>query len=137
MTDPARDPDTVPTAVGQVALLVRDIDATVAFYRDTLALAHFGTWGDLAFFHAGSTRLFCSKVDEANWTPLSTVYLSVADLDGTVARLEQAGVAMTFPPGLVHTHDDGTEEWMAFLTDPAGNTLGLMTTRSGTAASKS
>jgi catechol 2,3-dioxygenase-like lactoylglutathione lyase family enzyme len=122
---------TVPTAVGQVALLVRDIDATVAFYRDTLGLGHFGTFGDLAFFTAGATRVFCSKVDEADWKALSPIYLTVADLDGAVARLEQAGVVFIHPPSRIHTHEDGTEEWMAFLSDPAGNTLGLMTTRQG------
>ena len=120
---------TVPSAVGQVALFVRDVEATVAFYRDTLGLEHFGTWGDLTFFSAGPTRLFCTKVDD--WKPLSTVYLTVADLDGAVARLESAGAQFTHPPGLIHRHEDGTEEWMAFLTDPAGNTLGLMSTRQG------
>lgn len=29
-------------------------------------------------------------------------------------------------PHLIHRHEDGTEEWMAFFTDPAGNTLALM-----------
>ena len=122
---------TVPTAVGQVALLVRDIDATVAFYRDALGLGHFGTWGDLAFFTAGATRLFCSKVEEDEWKPLSPIYLTVADLDGAVARLEQAGLVFIHRPSVIHTHEDGTEEWMAFLNDPAGNTLGLMMTRQG------
>jgi catechol 2,3-dioxygenase-like lactoylglutathione lyase family enzyme len=124
MTDP-----TVPTAVGQVALLVRDVEASIAFYRDTLGLEHFGTWGDLVFFKAGATRVFCTRVEEAAWTPLSTVYFAVADLVGAVARLEAAGVTVTCPPTPIHTHEDGTEEWMAFLADPAGNTLALMTTR--------
>ena len=120
---------TVPTAVGQVAVLVRDVEASIAFYRDILGLEHFGTWGDLVFFRAGATRLFCTRVDETAWKPLSTVYFTVADLDRAVARLEGAGVAVAAPPAPIHTHSDGTEEWMAFLTDPAGNTLALMTTR--------
>lgn len=124
MTDP-----TVPTAVGQIALLVRDVDASIAFYRDTLGLEHVGTWADLVFFRAGATRLYCTRVDETAWKPMSTVYFTVADLDGAVARLEAAGVTVTAPPAPIHTHEDGTEEWMAFLADPAGNTLALMTTR--------
>lgn len=130
MTDPTDPTDsTVPSAVGQVALLVRDIDATVAFYRDTLGLAHFGTWGDLVFFTAGATRVFCTAVGEEHWKPLSTIYFTVADLDGTVAKLHEAGATVTHAPAHIHTHDDGTQEWMAFVTDPAGNSLGLMTTR--------
>ena len=27
---------------------------------------------------------------------------------------------------MIHRHDDGTEEWMAFFADPFGNTLALM-----------
>ena len=124
MTDP-----TVPTAVGQLSLLVQDVEASIAFYRDILGLEHFGTWNDLVFFSAGPTRLFCTRVESAAWQPLSTVYFAVADLDGAVARLEQAGVAVTAPPTPIHTHTDGTEEWMAFFTDPAGNSLAVMTTR--------
>lgn len=124
MTDP-----TVPSAVGQVALLVHDLDATVAFYRDTLGLGHFGTWGDLVFFTAGSTRLFCTRVGEEDWKPLSTVYFTVEDLDGAFDKLKRAGAAVTHAPAHIHTHEDGTQEWMAFATDPAGNTIGLMATR--------
>ena len=29
-------------------------------------------------------------------------------------------------PARIHTHDDGTEEWMTFFEDGEGNTLALM-----------
>ena len=124
MTDP-----TTPTAVGQVALLISDVDASIAFYRDTLGLEHFGTWNDLVFFKTGETRLYCTKVEKDRWKPMSVVYFTVADLDGAIERLKQADVAVTNFPAPIHTHDDGTEEWMAFFNDPAGNTLAYMTTR--------
>jgi hypothetical protein len=31
-----------------------------------------------------------------------------------------------FDAGGIHTHDDGTEEWMTFFADGEGNTLALM-----------
>ena len=43
-----------------------------------------------------------------------------------------AGVPFTAPPALVHRDTEGTfgppgeSEWMAFLKDPAGNTIGLV-----------
>ena len=121
--------NTTPTGVGQVALLVRDIDASIAFYRDTLGLEHFGTWNDLVFFKAGGTRLYCTKVEADRWKSQSAVYFTVPDFDAAVQRLKDAGVVVTDFPLPIHTHDDGTEEWMAFFTDPAGNTLAYMTTR--------
>ena len=121
--------DTTPTGVGQVALLVRDIDASIAFYRDTLGLEHVGTWNDLVFFQAGATRLYCTKVDEDRWKSQSAVYFTVPDFDAAVQHLKDADVVVTDFPLPIHTHDDGTEEWMAFFTDPAGNTLAYMTTR--------
>jgi methylmalonyl-CoA/ethylmalonyl-CoA epimerase len=27
---------------------------------------------------------------------------------------------------MIHRHEDGTEEWMAFFTDPDGNLLAIM-----------
>lgn len=35
----------------------------------------------------------------------------------------------TAPPTPIHTQSDGTEEWMAFVPDPAGNPLAVMTIR--------
>jgi hypothetical protein len=35
-------------------------------------------------------------------------------------------VALAGAPHRVHTRADGTQEWMAFLDDPDGNTLGLL-----------
>ena len=41
--------------------------------------------------------------------------------------LTARGVRFTGAPHLIHTHDDGTEEWMTFFDDGEGNTLALMT----------
>ena len=35
-------------------------------------------------------------------------------------------MTVTGAPHRIHTHDDGTEEWMTFFEDPDGNTLALM-----------
>lgn len=36
------------------------------------------------------------------------------------------GVAFTHAPHMIHRHDDGTEEWMAFFTDNEERPLAIM-----------
>jgi len=112
--------------LGQVSLLGRDIARTEAFYRDTLGMSHLFTFGDLAFFQVGETRLFMRAVPDDEWRAGSILYLAVPDIHAGHAMLLERGVAVTGAPHRIHTHDDGTEEWMTFFEDPDGNTLALM-----------
>jgi DNA-binding CsgD family transcriptional regulator/catechol 2,3-dioxygenase-like lactoylglutathione lyase family enzyme len=112
--------------LGQVALLSRDIARTEAFYRDTLGVPHLFTFGDLAFFQLGETRLFVRSVPDDEWRAGSILYLAVPDIHAGHATLLAGGVTVTGAPHRIHTHDDGTEEWMTFFEDPDGNTLALM-----------
>lgn len=112
----------------QVALKAKDMEASVAFYRDLLGLtliARFDPPG-LAFFDLDGTRLMLS----ANASE-GTLYFAVADLPAAVATLEARGVSFAQPPTLIYRDEAGTfgkqgvEEWMAFFRDPSGNLLGL------------
>jgi DNA-binding CsgD family transcriptional regulator/catechol 2,3-dioxygenase-like lactoylglutathione lyase family enzyme len=111
-------------AIGQIARTVSDIAAAEAWYRDVLGLRHLYTFGTLSFFDCNGVRLFLSQAEALQ--PESILYFSVADLHATCAALTQAGVEITHAPHRVHAHADGTEEWMAFLRDPDGRPLGLM-----------
>lgn len=51
-------------SIGQISHRVRDIDTAISWYRDVLGLPHLYTYGDIAFFDVGGTRLFLSAVDE-------------------------------------------------------------------------
>ena len=42
------------------------------------------------------------------------------------ATLTARGVKFTHAPHKIHTHPDGTEEWMAFFEDPDARPLALM-----------
>lgn len=125
---PAAERSTVaiPGPVGQVSLLARDIGRAEAFYQDRLGLPHLFTFGDLAFFSCGDTRLFLRQVPEDEWRPGSILYFAVPDIHGSYRDLGARGVAFDGAPHLIHRHDDGTEEWMAFFSDSEGNTLALM-----------
>ncbi|TGS52318.1 glyoxalase, partial [Mesorhizobium sp. M1D.F.Ca.ET.183.01.1.1] len=53
-------------------------------------------------------------------------------LEAFHAEAKAAGIPFTAPPALVHRDTEGQfgrageSEWMAFLKDPAGNTIGLV-----------
>ena len=117
---------TALTSVGQVALHVTSVDDTERFYRDVLGLPHLYTFGDLTFFDAGGTRLYFQAIEPEKWVAGSVVYFRVGDIHDACKKLTASGIHFTGAPQMIHRHDDGTEEWMVFFTDPAGNVLALM-----------
>lgn len=112
--------------LGQVALHVRDAERATRFYRDVLGLPHLYSYGSLLFFDCGGTRLYLQAVPEERWVPGSILYLEVDDIARAHEELAARGVTFQRAPHLIHQHDDGVEEWMAFLEDGEGNTLALM-----------
>ena len=113
--------------LGQVSLYVRDVAAAEAFYRDTLGLAHHFTFGDLAFFDLGGTRLYVHAVDAETWRPGSVLYFLVDDIAAAQQALTGRGVRFSGAPHRIYTDEaTGVEEWMTFFEDPSGNTLALM-----------
>jgi DNA-binding CsgD family transcriptional regulator/catechol 2,3-dioxygenase-like lactoylglutathione lyase family enzyme len=109
--------------IGQIARTVSDIAASEAWYRDVLGLPHLFTFGELAFFDCGGTRLY---LQQGEVKPESCLYFRVADIHAATQELEAKGAAFTSAPHMIHRHADGTEEWMAFFNDLDGRTLALM-----------
>ena len=109
--------------VGQISRTVADLAVAKAFYGDALGLPHLYTFGELAFFDLGGTRLYLHQTEVAQE---SVLYFQVADIHAAYRDLEAKGVAFLGAPHLIHRHEDGTEEWMAFFADPEGRTLALM-----------
>ena len=117
-------------AVRQVALSAgRDLDVTLAFWRDVLGLGVHARYDPpgIAFIMAGDVRLLFT-----DGVPAGIVYLDIAGLEAFHAEAKASGVPFTAAPALVHNDSEGTfgpageSEWMAFLKDPAGNTIGLV-----------
>ena len=111
--------------IGQISCTVRDIDAACAWYGKVLGLEHLYTFGKLAFFDCGGTRLYLSAEGAAPG-PESCLYLRVDDIAAAHAELVARGVEFTGAPHLIYRHPDGMEEWMAFFKDPDGRMLALM-----------
>jgi len=113
----------------QIAQRVEDLDRAIAFYEELLGqkvAARFDPPG-LAFFMLGGTRLLLDTT-----APAGLLYLAVDDVEFTVDELEKRGVTIDTDPHVIFQHKDatlgpiGTDEWLAFITDSEGNTVGLV-----------
>jgi DNA-binding CsgD family transcriptional regulator/catechol 2,3-dioxygenase-like lactoylglutathione lyase family enzyme len=113
--------------LGQVARTVSDIEQSTTWYRDVLGLKHLYTFDKLAFFDCGGTRLMLSQNEELQPAE-SILYLRVPDIEAAYSALEQSGVETISAPHMIHRHEDGTEEWMAFFKDPDDRPLAIMAT---------
>jgi catechol 2,3-dioxygenase-like lactoylglutathione lyase family enzyme len=111
--------------IGQIARSVGDIQASEAWYREVLGLPHLYTFGTLAFFDCGGTRLMLSQ-EKGGAAKESILYLRVPDIAAAHATLTTRGVKFTHAPHMIHRHADGTEEWMAFFEDPDARPLAIM-----------
>ena len=119
-------PATVPHALGQVALVVDDIDRAVTFYRDGVGLPFLFQYPGLAFFSLGATRLMLSLPEKPEFDhPGSILYLTVGDIEGAHARMTAAAVPFEDEPHVIH-RAGGSELWMTFFKDPDANVLALM-----------
>jgi methylmalonyl-CoA/ethylmalonyl-CoA epimerase len=112
----------------QVAAHAEDLDQAEAFYSlltGTAPTARFDPPG-LLFFDLDGTRLLLER-----GAPPATIYLEVADVAAALDRLRDAATVAA-EPHVIFTHEDdalgpaGTQEWHAFVTDPFGNTIGLV-----------
>lgn len=111
--------------LGQIARNTRDIRVAESFYRDVLRLPHLYTFGHLAFFDLGGTRLMLEQNDAG---PLddSCLYFRVPDIHAAHRQLRARGIDFVDAPHLIHRHADGVEEWMAFFRDPEQRLLAIM-----------
>src|SRR4029079_6361878 len=116
--------------LGQVARTTRDTAAARDWYRDVLGLPELYPFGNLSFFDLGGVRLMLTEKEESG-TAESLLYLRVPDIHAAKDEMEARGVRFTHAPHLIHRHEDGTEEWMAFFEDNEGRPLALRTRARG------
>lgn len=115
--------------VAQIALTVTDIEASTAFYRDTLGLPHMFTAGNMAFFDCGNLRLLLGLAEGVEPAPATSVlYFRVNDIDAAHATLLASKVRHEGPPIVAHRAEN-YDLWLAFFHDPDGNMLALMEER--------
>jgi len=117
------------TDIGQIAIVVKDIDRATAYYRDVLGLKFLFAAPNLAFFQAGSVRLMLSPPEQKEFDhPASILYFTVNRIDEAVKALAARGVKFRDEPHIVH-RTDAMELWMSHFHDCEENTFVLMETR--------
>ncbi len=115
--------------IGQISIIVHDIDKSVAFYRDVLGMHFLFQAPKMAFFNCGGIRLYLGIPEGPEFDHASSViYYSVTDLSTAHETLSTRGVHFLAPPHKVADLGD-REVWMAFFKDPDENVLALMSER--------
>jgi methylmalonyl-CoA/ethylmalonyl-CoA epimerase len=113
----------------QIAQHADDLQRARAFYQRLLNAEPAGFFDPpgLLFFRPGAVRLL---LEEAATSAL--IYLTVDDVRTTIQSLRADGVEIVAEPHLIFRHTDdrlgpaGMDEWMAFVKDSEGNTVGLV-----------
>lgn len=111
-------------SIGQISVIVKDVDRARDFYRDTLRLKFLFEFPGMAFFDCGGVRLYLAKADKPE-LGTSILYYRVNDIRAAAAELEARGVTFVASPEKVH-EDAHHELWLAFFHDSEDNTLALM-----------
>ncbi|MBT2512791.1 VOC family protein [Arthrobacter sp. ISL-30] len=113
----------------QIAQRAIDLERASRFYSRLLGsepLAVFDPPG-LLFFDLGGVRLLLERGASS-----AVIYLSVPDVRESVETLRDAGIKIVAEPHVIFSHEDnrlgpaGTDEWMGFIEDSEGNTVGLV-----------
>lgn len=121
----SENPPVAIQEIAQIAFTVQNLEEAKTFYRDALELKFLFDAGTMSFFQCGPVRLMIGEAERSSVSEGTIVYFRVPDLAAAAQTLSSRGVVFTRQPHLVarmKSHD----LWMAFLKDPAGNTLGLM-----------
>jgi catechol 2,3-dioxygenase-like lactoylglutathione lyase family enzyme len=116
--------------IGQIAMTVGDLPRAVAFYRDVLGLRFlFEAPPAMAFFDCGGVRLMLSLPEQAGAAAAqqfgSILYYAVDEIQQAARALEARGVVFEQPPHVV-ARLPHADLWMAFLRDPDGHLLAIM-----------
>ena len=113
--------------IGQISIIIHDLERAVAFYRDTLGMKFlFQVPPKMAFFDCGGVRLYLGVPEEAEFDhPSSILYYKVDDIHGAWEILRDRGAELKGEPHLVARMPDH-ELWIGFFKDSEGNTLALM-----------
>ena len=111
--------------IGQIAITVRDLPRSKHFYQQVLGMKPLFDAGNMSFFQCGEIRLMIGLAQDVTAIGGTILYFMVQDIQGTHALLKDRSVEVVQDPHLVARMPDH-DLWIAFLKDPDGNVLGMM-----------
>lgn len=114
------------SGIGQVSLVVEDLERATNFYRDVLGLEHQFMAGGMSFFDLGNgTRLMLGPSGGEFGHGSSILYYRVSGIEDEHARLQDAGVRVLEAPREIY-RQHGHALWLGFYADSEGNAFALM-----------
>jgi len=113
--------------IGQIAVMVRDLERATVFYRDKLGVKFlFNAPPKMAFFDCDGIRLMLGVPEREDLAHASSIlYFKVPDIDEAYDALTGRGVVLEGKPLLVApmpTYD----LWLAEFRDSENNVMALM-----------
>jgi methylmalonyl-CoA/ethylmalonyl-CoA epimerase len=114
------------TGIGQISIIIQDLERATGFYRDVLGLPLLFTVPGMAFFDCGGVRLMLGRAETPELDhPSSILYFRVPDINAGHERLVAQGVKIVAPPRLIAPMAK-YDLWMSSFHDSEGNTHQLM-----------
>ena len=115
--------------IAQIAQRADDLSRAVVFYESLLGQQVAAVYDPpgLAFFDLDGTRLLLERGANS-----ALVYLTVPDVISRTEELRRQGITIVGEPHVIFQHTDGSlghagmDEWMSFIEDSEGNTVGLV-----------
>lgn len=117
----------VTTRIGQIARTVSDAEASASWFQQHLGLERLFEFEGMAFLSCDRVRLMLSQTESVQ--PESILYFEVPNLDASIEAFQSAGITILQMPHQIHQHEDGTQEWMAFINDPDQRPIGVLEKR--------
>ena len=112
--------------IGQISIIVKDVERATAFYRDVLGLPLLFTVPGMAFFDCGGVRLMLGTPSSPEYDhPSSILYFRVPDIQAGYQQLVQHSVEIVAPPRLIAPMP-AYDLWMTAFRDSEGNIHQLM-----------
>jgi len=112
--------------IGQIAIVVKDVERATEFYRDVLGMRFLFAFPGLAFFDCDGVRIMLSKPEKPEFDhPASLLYFKVSDIRATYESLRAKEVVFEDEPHVVHRAPE-YDLWMAFFRDRDNNMFALM-----------
>ena len=112
--------------IGQIAIVVKDVERATAFYRDTLGMRFLFAFPGLAFFDCDGVRIMLSRAEKKEFDhPSSILYFRVTDIQAAYQTLRDRNVSFDDEPHVIARMPDH-DLWMCFFRDLDENVLGLM-----------
>src|SRR2546423_13861733 len=101
--------------IGQIAIVVHDVERATAYYRAVLGMRFLFAYPGLAFFDCDGVRLMLSKAEKPEFDrPSSILYFRVDDIQQAHATLRERKVELEDEPHII-AHMPDHDLWMCFF----------------------